>query len=179
MKLTCFFEGFPSLKFEAEMLHVTSRYSTWEHFSYARLVAKCGVCRYASSRKCPSTKSQAPKAAAYSSILCPFNVPLIIIVMNRESALTALQTINAKVSTCTQNEVRPDVVDCLESASKKLVEAVTGDAYAQERTNNLVVFVRAGFLGVTCKPISYRQEILESVKTLYSYISRRPDYTDA
>ena len=95
--------------------------------------------------------------------------------MNRESALAALQTINAKVSICTQNEISPEIVESIESASKKLFEAVQGDAYAQERTNTLVVFVRAAFLDGTSKSISYRQDILESVKTLYSYISRLPD----
>ena len=108
-------------------------------------------------------------------MLCASGVSFIIDPMNRKSALAALQTISAKVHTCTQNEVSPEVVECLESASKKLFEAVQGDAYARECTNTLVVYVRVGLLGGTSKSISYRRDILESVKTLYSYISRRLD----
>jgi len=95
--------------------------------------------------------------------------------MNRKSALTALQTINAKVCASTQNEASPEVIESLERASKELFGAVQGDAYAKERTNVLLVFLRADFLGGTSKSIRHRQDILEGVKALYSYISRRPD----
>jgi|GEM_PF-3283675 len=94
--------------------------------------------------------------------------------MNRKSALEALQTISDKVSACSQNEVSPGIVEVLESASKSLVEAIHGDAYARERTNTLMVFLRADFLNRTSKLMTYRQDILESVKALYSYISRLP-----
>ena len=95
--------------------------------------------------------------------------------MNRESALIALQTINAKVCISTQSEASPEIIETLERASKELVGAVQGDAYARERTNVILAYLHAGFLGGTSKPISHRQDILEGVKALYSYISRRPD----
>ena len=95
--------------------------------------------------------------------------------MNRKSALTALQTINAKVCRSTQSEASPEVIESLERASKELFGAVQGDEYARERTNVILVYLRAGFLGGTSKPVSHRQDILEGVKALYSYISRRPD----
>ncbi len=96
--------------------------------------------------------------------------------MNKKSALSALHTISEKVHTCTQNEVSSEVVACLESASKKLFEAVQGDAYAKDCTNTLVVYVRAGFLGGSSKSSSYRKDILEAVETLSSYISQQPDF---
>lgn len=76
---------------------------------------------------------------------------------------------------CTHNEASPEAVESLERAAKELCRAVQGDAYANERTNVILVYLRAGFLGGTSKPISLRQDILEGVKALYSYISRRPD----
>lgn len=95
--------------------------------------------------------------------------------MNQKLALSALETINANVSMSTQNEASPEAVESLECAAKELLSAVQDDAYAKERTNVILVYLRAGFLGGTSKPISLRQEILEDVKALYSYISRRPD----
>lgn len=95
--------------------------------------------------------------------------------MNRESALSALQRINAKVYACTQKEVSPEVVECLETELEKLFEAVQDDAYALDQMNILGVFVRGGFLGGTSEWMTFRQSIQGSVKTLYSYISRLPD----
>ena len=96
--------------------------------------------------------------------------------MRRKSALEALEAINAKVHACTENEVRPEVIECLENAARKLFDAVQGDAYAREQMNALVVFLRADFLRSPSKLITYRQDILDSVKALYSYISRRTDF---
>ena len=76
---------------------------------------------------------------------------------------------------CTQNEASREVIESLEHAAEELLGAVQGDAYAQERTNVILVYLRAGFLGGASKPISHRQAILDDVKALYSYISRRPD----
>ncbi len=97
--------------------------------------------------------------------------------MNRNFALSALQIISDKVQLCAENEARPEVVDILERASRDLVAAVQGDAYAKEGADTIVVSLRAGFLSSPPSLSSHRVDILENVKALYSYISRRPDPT--
>jgi hypothetical protein len=97
--------------------------------------------------------------------------------MNRNSALAALQVINTKVSICTQNEMTPEVIESLENAVKELIAAVQGDAYAKDRTSAIIASLSAGIVASNSTSISYWQDVVDNVKALYSYISRRPDPT--
>ncbi len=65
--------------------------------------------------------------------------------MRRKSALEALEAINAKVHACTENEVRPEVIECLENAARKLFVAVQGDAYLRNQ-NYAVLEIPASHL---------------------------------
>lgn len=103
--------------------------------------------------------------------------PPILNAMNRNSALAALQVINTKVSICTQNEMTPEIIESLENAVKELIATVQGDAYAKDRTSAIIASLSAGIVASNSTSISYWQDVVDNVKALYSYISRRPDPT--
>lgn len=99
--------------------------------------------------------------------------------MNKETAIAALQSIDAIVYKSSHQELSPDETGELRIACRRLIHSIQDNVAVTRKAAWIVELIQAAVLKDALKPGANPEEILECGITLALFIQQQPDDTPA